>query len=608
MLKEVRLCALVCCALLFLPALSRGDAWAPAGEKIKTPWAEKIDVGNVLPEYPRPLLKRERWLNLNGLWEYAILPAGSEKPGKFDGKILVPFPVESSLSGVMKNVGHERELWYMRTFRVPKEWDKERVMLNFGGVDWKADVWLNGVKLGTHTGGYVPFSFEITNALKKGDNELLVRVWDPTDKSYVPRGKQSSNPRGIFYSSVSGIWQTVWIEPVGRAKVEKILITPDVDKKRLKVKVWADDSAALAKVELLEGGKKISEAKGISGAELDLPVEAPKLWSPDNPFLYELKIQLLSGGEVVDTVESYAAMRKVSAARSKDGYVRMRLNDREIYHIGPLDQGWWPDGLYTAPTDEALAFDIVKTKELGFNMIRKHVKVEPARWYYHCDRLGVLVWQDMPSGWDKLEKWHQWTYVEGEEEYNRTPESEANFRKEWNEIIDSLINHPCIVMWVPFNERWGQFKTKEIAEWTKSKDPTRLVNPASGGNFVRCGDVLDMHKYPEPSLYILDHDRVNVMGEYGGIGLPMEGHLWFDEKKNWGYLKLNSGEQVTDVYVSYIDRLVEISKYGICAGVYTQTTDVEGEVNGLITYDRKVIKVNADRVKQANKRLIDTLK
>ena len=375
--------------------------WKPAGDKLKTPWAEKIDPANVLPEYPRPQLVRSQWMNLNGLWDYAIKPAGALEPKTMDGKILVPFAVESSLSGVQKSLTEKDELWYRRTFSVPAAWKGSNVMLNFGAVDWKADVFVNDILVGSHTGGFTPFSLDITPYLKaKGDQKLVVRVFDGTDKGYQPRGKQTLNPNGIWYTPVSGIWQTVWIEPVAKSHISGIKAIPNLDQKNIAVTVTADNCTTgdLVEVNILDKGKVVASATGFPGSPLRLAIAEPKLWSPDSPFLYDMTAELKRGGKTVDKVDSYTAMRKIGTARDKAGILRMTLNDEPLFHYGPLDQGWWPDGLFTAPTDEALLFDIVKAKELGYNMIRKHVKVEPARWYYHCDREGILVWQDMPSG------------------------------------------------------------------------------------------------------------------------------------------------------------------------------------------------------------------
>lgn len=582
--------------------------WQPAGEKIKTRWASQIDVNNVLPEYPRPLMERTEWLNLNGLWNYAILPVGKQAPSTFDGKILVPFAIESSLSGVQKNVGKANELWYEREFTIPSKWKNNRIILHFGAVDWKTDVWVNDVKVGQHSGGYTPFSFEITSALKNGSNKLMVKVWDPTNDSYQPRGKQVNKPEGIWYTSVTGIWQTVWLEPVSEKFITQVKTTPNIDKNILNIEVATNDFSASERIEVkvLDGSRIVATAKSINHLPLEVVMpDDVKLWSPDSPFLYNLEITLWNGTKQIDKVKSYAAMRKYSIKRDENGIVRLQLNNKNLFQFGPLDQGWWPDGLYTAPTDEALKFDVQKTKDFGFNMIRKHVKVEPARWYMHCDRLGMIVWQDMPSG-DHGPQWQPRQYFNGVE-FLRSPESEANYRKEWKEIIDFLYSYPCVGVWVPFNEAWGQFKTKEIAEWTKLYDPSRLVNPASGGNHYPVGDILDLHNYPQPALYLYDGQRATVLGEFGGIGWAVKGHLW-EPDRNWGYVQFNSAKEVTDEYVKYAEQLMNLIQHGFSAAVYTQTTDVEVEVNGLMTYDREVIKMDESRVKQINQKICNILK
>lgn len=582
--------------------------WQPAGDKIKTPWAEKMDVQNVLPEYPRPIMERSDWRNLNGLWNYKVLPAGQPMPDAFDGKILVPFAIESSLSGVGKALGAENELWYQRDFMIPTEWNKERVLLHFGAVDWKSDVWVNNIKVGHHTGGFAAFSFDITNALQKGTNSLVVKVWDPTDKGPQPRGKQVSTPKGIWYTPVSGIWQTVWLEPVASHYITDIKTTPDIDANRIKVKVCTDNSnnADKLEVKVFDGEQLVALGTSINGlpVEVLMPTDA-KRWSPDSPFLYQMKVSLISGGKIVDKVKSYVAMRKYSMKRDGNGIVRLQLNNKDLFQFGPLDQGWWPDGLYTAPSDEALLYDIQKTKDLGFNMIRKHIKVEPARWYTHCDRLGMIVWQDMPSG-DRNPEWQNKKYFEGTE-LTRSAESEKIYRKEWKEIMDNLYSYPCISTWVPFNEAWGQFKTCEIAEWTKEYDSTRLVNPASGGNHYTCGDMLDLHNYPAPKMYLYDAQRATVLGEYGGIGLVLKDHLW-EPDRNWGYVQFNTPEEATMEYLKYAEMLKQLVVRGFSAAVYTQTTDVEVEVNGLMTYDRKVIKLNEQALKKVNTEICNSLK
>ena len=581
--------------------------WKPVEGRIRTQWSEQVNPDNVLPEYPRPIMERTEWKNLNGLWDYAIIEKGKHTPSVFDGKILVPFAVESSLSGVAKTVGAEKELVYRRSFEVPSSWKGKKVLLHFGAVDWKTDVWVNDVKVGSHTGGFTPFSFDITEALQGKNNTLIVKVWDPTDKGYQPRGKQVSRPEGIWYTPVTGIWQTVWLEPVSEPYIQDLRITPDIDNSLLSLKALVKDATSkdLVEVKVFDGQQLVAQGKSINRecVQVAMP-ENTKLWSPESPFLYTLKVSLKQNGKLVDEVSSYAAMRKYSSKRDANGIVRLELNNKPLFQFGPLDQGWWPDGLYTAPTDEALLYDIQKTKDFGFNMIRKHIKVEPARWYTYCDKLGIIVWQDMPSG-DRNPEWQNRKYFEGTE-MKRSAESEACYRKEWKEIMDALYSYPCIGTWIPFNEAWGQFKTPEIVEWTKQYDSTRLVNPASGGNHYTCGDMLDLHNYPAPELYLYDAQRATVLGEYGGIGWVVQGHIW-EPDRNWGYIQFNSSKEVTDEYVKYAEKLYDLIPRGFSAAVYTQTTDVEVEVNGLMTYDRKVIKLDEKRVREINRKLCESL-
>ena len=590
---------------LFL-TFSLSAQWQPAGDKIKTKWASEIDVNNVLPEYPRPIMERGEWQNLNGLWDYAILPVG-QIPSNYDGQILVPFAIESSLSGVQKRVGKDNELWYQREFTVPSKWRNSKVLLHFGAVDWRADVWVNDVKVGRHQGGYTPFSFDVTAALVNGTNTVKVKVWDPTDEGFQPRGKQVNRPEGIWYTPVTGIWQTVWLEPVPETYIKDLRVTPDVDKNSLMVDAITNSQSASTRVEVKvkDGNNVVATGKSINNQQVEISMpQNVKLWSPDNPHLYDLEVVVFEGNKQVDKVDSYTAMRKYSMKRDDKGIVRLQLNNKDLFQFGPLDQGWWPDGLYTAPSDEALEYDVIKTKDLGFNMIRKHVKVEPARWYTHCDRHGIIVWQDMPNG-DRGPGWQMHNYYNGNEAV-RSAESEANFRQEWKEIMDFLYSYPSVGVWVPFNEAWGQFKTAEITDWTKEYDPTRLVNPASGGNHYTVGDMLDLHNYPNPRMYLYDAQRATVLGEYGGIGWANKEHLW-EPDRNWGYVQFNSSKEVTDEYIKYAEELKQLIRQGFSAAVYTQTSDVEMEVNGLLTYDRKLVKVDEERVRKVNQEICNIL-
>ena len=581
--------------------------WKPAGDKIKTSWGEQLDPKNVLPEYPRPIMERNDWKNLNGLWKYAITKKGVPTPAAYQGDILVPFAVESSLSGVGKMINEKEELWYQRTFDIPSAWRGKQILLHFGAVDWKAEVWVNDVKVGEHTGGFTPFYFDITSVLNKGNNDLVVKVWDPSDRGEQPRGKQIANPHGIWYTPVTGIWQTVWLEPVATQYITNLKTTPNIDNNSVKVEVAANTTSAdKVEVKVFDGKNLVAKGAALNGVPVELAMPAnAKLWSPDSPFLYNMEVTLYKDGKAIDQVKSYTAMRKYSIRKGQNGITRLQLNNKDYFQFGPLDQGWWPDGLYTAPTDEALVYDLKKTKDFGYNMVRKHVKVEPARWYTHCDQLGLIVWQDMPNG-GPSPQWQARNYFNGTEVI-RSAASEANYRKEWKEIIDCLYSYPSIAVWIPFNEAWGQFKTPEIVAWTKEYDPSRLVNPASGGNHYTCGDILDLHHYPGPNMFLYDPRRATVLGEYGGIGLVVEGNTWVNDKKNWGYVKFNTSDEVTNEYIKYGKHLLELIRKGFSAAVYTQTTDVEGEINGLMTYDRKVIKMNEAKVREINQQICNSL-
>ena len=587
--------------------------WQPVKGRLMTRWAKEVSPDNVHPEYPRPQMVRTDWLNLNGLWEYAIRAKDAPPPVDYDGKILVPFPIESALSGVMKPVGPERRLWYRRKVDVPTSWQGKRVLLHIGACDWETRIRVNGKLVGEHRGGYDPFTFDITNALRpSGLQEFVLSVWDPTDAGYQPRGKQVRKPHGIWYTSVTGIWRTIWLEPVPQTSIRRFVVVPDVDRSevRLKVEIAGKGTgytieASFWKPNEAEKGRPAStvtarlgtgpDTDGKTGVALkaSLPWAADWLWSPESPHLIPFTLSLLDGnGRKVDSVQSYVGMRKISLGKDEQGVVRLFLNNRPLFHFGPLDQGYWPDGLYTSPTDAALRYDIEITKKLGFNMARKHVKVEPDRWYYWCDRLGLLVWQDMPSG-------DRFTSRNGPD-IERSPESARQFKRELQRVIDSLRNHPCIVTWVPFNEGWGQSDTAHITQWIKEYDPTRLVDSASGWVDRGVGDVHDIHAYPGPAAPPNEDRRAAVLGEFGGLGLPLAGHTWQD-KKNWGYRSFSNRESLTAAYLRLIDRLRPLKRAGLAAAVYTQTTDVEIEVNGLMTYDRAVIKMPVDKIAKANR-------
>ncbi|HRI60658.1 MAG TPA: glycoside hydrolase family 2 TIM barrel-domain containing protein [Saprospiraceae bacterium] len=581
--------------------------WKPAGDKIRTPWAAAVDPAQPLPEYPRPQMQRGTWVNLNGLWDYAIRPVSDAQPAVFDGKILVPFAVESALSGVGKAVGKDNQLWYKRSFDLPKNLNDNRLLLHFGAVDWQCTVWLNGREAGKHQGGYTPFSLDITSFLKKGQQELVVRVWDPSDEGPQPRGKQVKTPGSIWYTPVTGIWQTVWLESVPATHIQSVLPQADIDNNTLTVGTTVSDFTKddVLKIKAGDAGKTVAEQTVPAGSNAVLVLSNAKYWSPEQPFLYDLNIQLLRNGKVIDEVNSYAAMRKISLAPDKNGVQRLMLNNQFLFQYGLLDQGWWPDGLYTAATDEGLKYDIEQCKQMGFNLLRKHVKVEPARWYYHCDRIGMLVWQDMPSG--DMAQGDAWVTNPALEPVDkiRTPESESIYKNELKEMVDACRFFPSIVVWVPFNEAWGQFKTVEITEWLMDYDKSRLVNCASGGNFFLTGHIHDYHNYPPPILHradIFGQKRALVLGEFGGLGLPLEGHTW-QAKANWGYQSFENAGALLAEYGKFVSMIEGFIPKGLSGAIYTQVSDVEIEVNGLMTYDRKVIKMPAEQLKKMNEKL-----
>lgn len=588
----------LCLMILTLPAFAQ-QGWKPAGDRIMTPFAADVRPEKPLPEYPRPQLKREAWENLNGLWDYAISYRMQEAPPRhYDGQILVPFAIESALSGVGKTVGAERLLWYHRRWTVPAAWKGRRVLLHFGGVDWETTLYVNGHRAAMHQGGFDAFTVDITDYLVDGAQELVLSVWDPTDEGTQPRGKQVARPSGIWYTSVTGIWQTVWAEPVAPTHIESTRYVADIDQQQLDVSMQVSQPAAgdRVRVTLQQEGKTVATATGQPGSNLRLKLKNMRLWSPADPFLYDLKLEVLRGSRVIDEATSYAGMRKISLVRDAAGHPRIFLNNHFLFQLGFLDQGWWPDGLYTAPTDEALQYDLKKTLAFGYNLLRKHTKVEPARWYYHCDRMGILVWQDMPTG-DM--RGHPRS---DDGQIQRRAQSSYQFSKELKAMIDQHFNHPSIVQWVPFNEGWGQFNTIEICNWIEKYDPTRLVDGPSGWtDFPGAGHVQDMHKYPGPGIPEPKGDnRALVLGEYGGLGLPLDGHTW-QQKANWGYVSYKSPGELQAAYIKLVEQLPELIRQGLSAAVYTQVTDVEIEVNGFMTYDRKVDKLMSPETVEKNK-------
>ncbi|HEV7999541.1 MAG TPA: glycoside hydrolase family 2 TIM barrel-domain containing protein [Planctomycetaceae bacterium] len=601
--------------------------WKPAAGPLMTRWAKDVTPATAHREYPRPQLVRGEWENLNGLWDYAIKPRSENAPATFEGSILVPFPVESALSGVMRRVGPVNRLWYRRTVTVPKAWATKRVLLHFDAVDWEATVWVDGKEVGVHRGGYSPFMFDVTDQLA-GDrpHELVVGVWDPSDAGTQPRGKQQNKPQGIWYTPSSGIWQTVWLEPVVKTHLQDLLFQPGGAPNSVIMTVTPTEVPAALPIEVdifdrLDDSNvkptKIASASGTSLLPLVLtvPSDLTTYWTPDTPQLYGTTVRLFSADHkhVLDEVQSYFALHTIDVLPgANDRVARIRLNNKPVFLIGPLDQGFWPDGLYTAPTDEALRSDLETTKRLGFNMVRKHVKVEPARWYYWCDRLGLLVFQDMPSG-DKsapetkssdgsveAENWRA-----SKAQITRSAESAKQYEQELLELIGSRRQFPSVIAWVPFNEGWGQFDTASIVRTIKEHDVRRLVTPSSGWNDFPIGDIHDIHSYPGPAAPKADATRAAMLGEFGGLGLPIPDHLWMAGNKNWGYRKYKTQDELTAAYLNLTAKLAPLVQSRLSAAVYTQTTDVETEVNGLMTYDRAVIKMDPDKLYQANRGLIE---
>jgi hypothetical protein len=541
---------------------------------IQTRWAKDVTPLNALKEYPRPQMVRSNWTNLNGLWDYAITAKDASKPAGFDGQILVPYPLESALSGVKKVLQPNQNLWYKRSFEKPALKAGEKVKLNLGAVDYEATVFVNGIEVGKHTGGYFEFSFDITNALKVGANELVVKVFDPTDQGVGQHGKQVLNPANIYYTPTSGIWQTVWLETVPVASISSLTITPDVDKSLVNVTV---NSLTNGSVSLKVDGKTIN---GTANKLIAVPVKNAKLWTPANPNLYDLTVKLGN-----DEVKSYFGMRKISVGKDDKGVDRIMLNNKPYYNLGTLDQGFWPEGLYTAPTDEALAFDIKAIKAMGFNTIRKHIKVEPARWYYWADKLGMLVWQDMVNPNQGL--------PEG---------AKAAFEKGSQEELTQLHNYPCITTWVLFNEKWGQYDQKRLTNWVKQTDPSRILNGHSGellyvNEQLRSpspdayvdADMTDVHAYPDPMMSVEQPGKAQVCGEFGGIGVFIPDHQWLTGSA-WGYIQ-EKPAALKAKYTIMQQHLQLFEQEGLSGSIYTQPFDVEGEQNGLMTYDRAVVKI-----------------
>lgn len=610
MCKKTALIGLANLMIFHCFAQNNATNYQMAPISLQSRWAKEVGPENALKEYPRPQLQRKNWLNLNGLWEYCITDSTIITPIQFDGKILVPYPIESALSGVQKSLMPNQYLWYKKSIHRPSIKTNDRILLNFGAVDWKATVYVNGKQVGEHTGGYQSFSFDVTDFLQPGNNELLVKVYDPSDEGPNPHGKQALHPANIYYTPSSGIWQTVWLEIVPATYITHLKASPDIDKHLLNLAISTVGKTDNMILEIIvsSNGKMINTSKKTiytiteNGklSTINFPINIPnvRLWSPDDPFLYDLTIKVLKNNKTIDEVTSYFGMRKIDIQKDEKGTDRIFLNNKYTYNLGILDQGFWPEGLHTAPTDEALAFDIKTIKSLGFNTIRKHIKIEPERWYYHADKVGVLVWQDFVNPQQDLRVG-----------------SKSAFEKEAQETMEQLYNHPSIITWVLFNERWGAYDQQRLTEWVKKSDPSRIVDGHSGellyvDNQLRepsdnpwvSSDMSDVHSYPEPRMAPSKPNQARVLGEFGGVGVPVPGHEW-DDMQGWGYIQVTPAD-LKAKYVHMLQELKELEKAGLSASIYTQPFDVEGEENGLLTYDRAIIKIPVHDLRKINQELV----
>lgn len=571
--------------------------------QILTPWGEALNRNNPLPEYPRPQFERDSFLSLNGVWEYSIYKTQSERPENSDGEIVVPFSPESVLSGVNRIVMPDDTLYYKRSFTIPEGFNKGRVLLNFGAVDYLCEVMINGVKVGGHRGGYNPFSMEITEALKDGENTIEVYVTDPSDTQPQARGKQKINGTGIWYTPTSGIWQTVWLESVPDIYIEKIKITPDIDASKITVRVETNKSAKNNKIIVRDGDREIASVNYERCRDVKIAIPDQKLWSPETPFLYDLEVVC---GD--DSVKSYFGMRKFSTGKDEKGYVRLFLNNQPYFHNGLLDQGYWSDGLYTAPSDEALVYDIMLAKKMGFNMLRKHIKVEPYRWYYHCDKLGIIVWQDMINGGGKYSQLKVALMptlgfkVDDTKNGGLFREDQAGreeYLKDLDEMTDALYNTVSIGVWVIFNEAWGQFDSLKVYDRLKKRDATRLIDHASGWYDQGGGDMKSIHRYFFKFKMPKNEKRPVALSEYGGYSYQVKEHVYSD--KVFGYRVYDSQDGLQKAYDSLIEgQIFPAFEKGLAAAVYTQLSDVESEINGLVTYDRKAVKFDIEKIAELN--------
>jgi beta-galactosidase/beta-glucuronidase len=604
---------------------TRKSSTDPIGESMLTRWGVKLS-DPPLNDYPRPHLVREQWQNLNGWWQYTLCSKQAPQPDVWQGDIRVPFCIESPLSGVQLGATPDQRLWYRKMLDLPAT--EERTLLHFGAVDYSCAVWVNGGYVDSHTGGFDAFSLDISDFIHEGSNEIVVGITDPSSSSDQPRGKQHLKPQGIWYTPVTGIWQTVWVETVPRENhIEEVVCVPQAGAVDVTVHLYRPTrSHELAvRVGVYSKGSKVGEIIGRADRKLHIDIPNPVSWSPDTPHLYDLNVSLLNisdplpaeaeepglerktpwhgateadfyasadtaDAREIDRVTSYFALRQIRLGpHPEHGNPTLLLNDEPVFHLGPLDQGWWPDGLHTPPSDEAMIYEINYLKSAGFNTLRKHIKVEPARYYYHCDRLGILVWQDMPSGFLP----GQFVAPNDDGEGVRKSSSTQAYELDLQRMINRLAHHPCIVVWVLHNEGWGQFDTHRLTQRIRSLDPTRVINSTSGWLDVGAGDIIDRHDYqPEPAAPEGDGVRALVVGEYGGVGWPVEEHLFDPSIRNWGYQTFHSLEDVQAAYQKATAAITAMATtHGLCGAIYTQTTDVEGEVNGLLTYDRAIEKL-----------------
>ena len=601
-MKRILTCILLSALLLaFLPV----RAWSPAGDRIKTRWAQTLTPENAWRSYPRPQLVRNQWQNLNGIWECAVTRDG-QSPAAYDKEILVPFCIESSLSGLAETFRPEDRLWYKRSFTIDPSWKGQRIILHFGAVDYACEVSVNGKTVGTHKGGNNAFHFDITDALRrKGVNQLVVSVTDPTDTDTDTRGKQILNPKGIWYTAVSGIWKTVWIEPVPKVSFSRVCTRSDIAAGTVSfdIDIQGGTGAETVSIDILDQGKVLASYEGPADAA-SVRIPSPECWTPDSPKLYDLSLTLIKGGKVLDKADSYFAFREVGKMTDVMGHVRFTLNGEALFQYGPLDQGWWPDGLLTPPSEEAMLYDMQVLKKLGFNTIRKHIKVEPELYYRYADSLGFMIWQDMPSGFESAKANEQHVGARWPEDWDAPATHEAQWKYEYEEMVRNLRFFPCITTWVVFNEGWGQFRTAEMTAFAQSLDPDRIINSVTGWCDREVGDVLDIHNYPSTSMKLKDEcgGRISILGEFGGLALPVPGHTWFQEG-GWGYRNMDAALDLTNNYARLVYDLEALVAQGLSGAIYTQTTDVEAELNGFMTYDREVTKVNENLVNILHSRL-----